>query len=106
MVKDYIYMGVYLDLVECNTESVYKRGQNRVYFIEEALVTQLLQQDVTYPEVFGRECRAATCWVTSVRCSDTKKFNKLIKRVRKWLCAVDCPGALNLIIKRRMLNSC
>ena len=70
--------------MQCNTEAVFKKGQNRLYRLFRKLrsfsvFTRVLH--IFYKSVVERTiCFAAIYWGSSIRASDSKKLNKLIKK--------------------------
>lgn len=83
VVEDYRHLGVHPDNKldwKCKNEAVYRKGQNRCYFL----------------------FFASICWGSSIRASDTKKLNKLIKMAGSVLgTALE---RLDSVVERRMLH--
>ena len=107
VVEEYKYLGVHLDNRldwRCNTYAVYKKGQNRLYFLKKlqsfSVCNKMLH--IFYKSVIESAIlSAAIRWGSSIRDSDLK-LNKPIKKAGSVLGTVVKP--LELIVQRRILH--
>ncbi|XP_036422632.1 uncharacterized protein LOC118805727 [Colossoma macropomum] len=107
-VGTYRYLGVHLDNKldwSCNTLTVYKRGQSRLYFLRRlrtfGVCTKLLwtfYQSVTASALFY----AVVCWGSSINKSALNKRNKLIRKAGS-VVGVKL-DSLEVVAEQRMLN--
>ena len=101
-------MGVHLDNRldwKCNTEAVYKKGQSRLYFLRKlrpfnvcSKMLHMFYRSVVESTIFF----VAICWGSSIRASDSKRLNRLIRKAGSVLGTTLEP--LELVVERRMLN--
>ena len=80
------------------TETVYRNGQSRFYFLRKhsmcaARCCKVLYQSVVASAIFF----AAICWGNSIRAGDCKKLNQL-------KAGSVLGAALELVVERRMLR--
>ena len=108
VVEEYKYLGVQLDNRldwKCNSESIYKKGQSRLYFFRKlrsfSVCTKMFH--IFYKSVVESAISfAAICWGSSIRARDLKRLNKLIMKAGSVLGMTLEP--LELIVQKRMLH--
>ena len=84
--EDYRYLGVYLDNKldwAKNTETVYKKGQSRLYFLRRLrsfnvcnIMLKMFYQSVVASTILF----AVVCWGSRLRAADTNKISRIIRK--------------------------
>ncbi|XP_059829971.1 uncharacterized protein LOC132396450 isoform X1 [Hypanus sabinus] len=108
IVEDYRYLGIRMDNKldwSKNTEAVYKKGQNHLYFLRRLrsfnicrMMLRMFYQSVLASAIM----LAVVCWGSRLRVADTNRINKLIRK------ASDVVGeeldSLMVVSEKRMLS--
>ncbi|KAI4903258.1 hypothetical protein NFI96_009778 [Prochilodus magdalenae] len=108
LVDTYKHLGVQLNNKpdwKANTESVYKKGMSRLYFLRRlrSLNVCCMMMEIFYQSVVtGAVFFAAVCWEGSIKGPNAKKLNKLTRKAGSVL---GCPlDGFEQMVKRRSLN--
>ena len=86
VVEEYKYLGVHLDSRldgRHNTDAVYKKGQSRLYFLWKLRFFSIYRKmlHIFYKSVVESSILSAViCLGSSIRATDLKRLNKLIKK--------------------------
>lgn len=107
VVQDYKYLGVHLDNKldwAKNTETVYKKGQSRLYFLRKLrsfnvcnIMLRMFYQSVVASAIFF----GLVCWGNRLRAADTNKISRIIRKAGSVL-GVQL-DSLVVVSERRML---
>ena len=102
------YLGIYLDNSldwKYNTEDVYRKGQRRLYFMRKLRLFNVGSKMllIFYPSHMASATSfAAICWGSSIRASDSRRLNKLMKKAGSVLGTALEPR--ESVVERRMLH--
>ncbi|KAK0142225.1 hypothetical protein N1851_020112 [Merluccius polli] len=95
MVDTYKYLGVTLDKLDwyANSETIYKKGLSRLYFLRRLRMLQMFCQSVVASTIFF----VVVSWGAGIRTKDANRLNKLIKK------AESVVGSQLVTVEERML---